>query len=164
MESILNIPHGLVFWTVINFGIFLFLLIKFGGKGIVKAINAREQSIQHAIDSADAANRNAMKLLVESQDKLDNTQAQVAEMMAKGREQADLHIKKATEEAEAVKKSKIQDALKEIERTKEAALVQLRSEVADLVVQATEQILMEKLDGAKDKKLINDFIDKLPNN
>lgn len=164
MDSILNIPHGLVFWTVINFGIFLFLLIKFGGKGIVNAIKAREESIQHAIDSADAANKNAQKLLVESQEKLDNTQAQVAEMISKGREQAEMHIKKAAEEAEKVKKAKIQDALKEIERSKEAALVQLRSEVADLVVQATEKILMEKLDANKDKKIIDDFIDQLPNN
>jgi len=164
MDSILNIPHGLVFWTIINFGIFLFLLLKFGGKGIVNAIKAREESIQNAIDSAEEINKKAIKLLEESQLKLDNAQSQVAEMMAKGREQAEINIKKASDEAEKIKQAKIQDAVKEIERSKEAALTQLRSEVADLVVQATEKILLEKLDSAKDKRIIDDFINKLPNN
>lgn len=164
MDSILNVPHGLMFWTAVNFGIFLFLVIKFGGKSIVEAINNRELNIQNAIDSAKDAERVAKELLAKSQEQFDNAQQTINELLSKGREQADVQINRATIEAEKIKKSKVEDALKEIERSKEQALFQLRTEVADMVVSATEKILNEKLDKEKDFKLVENYIQQLNKN
>jgi F-type H+-transporting ATPase subunit b len=164
MDSILNIPHGLMFWTVVNFGIFLFIVLKFGGKSIVNAINQREQNIQNAIDSANNAEQAARELMAQSQLQFDNAQQQINDMLNKGREQAEIQLRKATEEAENVKKSKVDEALKEIERSKDTALQQLRSEVAELVVNATEKILGEKLDKERDYKLVENYIQQLNKN
>ncbi|MDT3738528.1 MAG: F0F1 ATP synthase subunit B [Candidatus Kapabacteria bacterium] len=161
MDSILNIPHGLMFWTLVNFGIFLLLILKFGGKAIVTAINQREQNIQTAIDSAKEAERASRELLAQSQSQFDNAQQQINEMLSKGREQAEIQLRRATEEAENVKKEKVQDAVREIERSKQQALIQLRTEVADLVVNATEKLLSEKLDKEKDFKLVENYIQQL---
>lgn len=164
MDSLLNLPHGLMFWTIVNFGIFLFLVIKFGGKGIIKAIQERENSIQQAINSAEEANRNAQQLLKESKEKIDNAQLEVAQILQKGREQADAFLKKTYEDAEKVKQAKLDEALKEIERSKEKALSQLRNEVAELIVNATQKIINEKLDKEKDLKLVENYLHKLPKN
>lgn len=161
MDSILNIPHGLMFWTIVNFGIFLLLVLKFGGKAIVTAINQREQNIQTAIDSAKEAERASRELLAQSQSQFDNAQQQINEMLSKGREQAEIQLRRATDEAENVKKTKVQDAIKEIERSKQQALIQLRTEVADLVVNATEKLLSEKLDKEKDFKLVENYVQQL---
>jgi F-type H+-transporting ATPase subunit b len=161
MDSILNIPHGLMFWTLVNFGIFLLLILKFGGKAIVTAINQREQNIQTAIDSAKEAERASRELLAQSQSQFDNAQQQINEMLSKGREQAEIQLRRSTEEAENVKKEKVQDAVREIERSKQQALIQLRTEVADLVVNATEKLLSEKLDKEKDFKLVENYIQQL---
>ena len=161
MDSILNIPHGLMFWTLVNFGIFLLLILKFGGKAIVTAINQREQNIQTAIDSAKEAERASRELLAQSQSQFDNAQQQINEMLSKGREQAEIQLRRATEEAENVKKEKVQDAVREIERSKQQALIQLRTVVADLVVNATEKLLSEKLDKEKDFKLVENYIQQL---
>ena len=161
MDSILNIPHGLMFWTLVNFGIFLLLILKFGGKAIVTAINQREQNIQTAIDSAKEAERASRELLAQNQSQFDNAQQQINEMLSKGREQAEIQLRRATEEAENVKKEKVQDAVREIERSKQQALIQLRTEVADLVVNATEKLLSEKLDKEKDFKLVENYIQQL---
>ena len=161
MDSILNIPHGLMFWTLVNFGIFLLLILKFGGNAIVTAINQREQNIQTAIDSAKEAERASRELLAQSQSQFDNAQQQINEMLSKGREQAEIQLRRATEEAENVKKEKVQDAVREIERSKQQALIQLRTEVADLVVNATEKLLSEKLDKEKDFKLVENYIQQL---
>ena len=164
MDSILNIPHGLMFWTLVNFGIFFLLVLKFGGKSIVNAINQRESNIQNAIDAAKDAERTAKELLAKSQEQFDNTQQQINELLIKGREQADLQLSRAVQEAENMKKTKVQDALKEIERSKNQALKQLRTEVADMVVSATEKILNEKLDKEKDFKLVENYIQQLNKN
>lgn len=164
MDSLLNLPHGLMFWTIINFGIFLFLVIKFGGKGIIKALNERENNINQAIANAENANREAQKLLNESKEKIENAQQEVALILAKGREQSEAIIRKTSEDAEKVKQQKIEEAIKEIERNKDIALSQLRSEVADLVVNATEKIISVKLNKDQDLRLVEDYIEKLPKN
>ena len=153
-----------MFWTIINFGIFLFLIIKFGGKGIINALNERENSINKAIADAETANREALKLLNESKEKIENAQQEVALILAKGREQSEAIIRKTTEDAEKVKQAKLEEAIREIERNKEIALTQLRTEVADLVVNATEKIISVKLNKEQDFSLIQNSIDKLPKN
>lgn len=164
MDSILNIPHGLMFWTVVNFGIFLFIVIKFGGKSIVNAINTREQNIQNSMDAAKEAERTAKELLAKSQEQFDNAQQTINELLNKGREQAEIQLNRATSEAEKIKKAKVEDALKEIERSKEQALMQLRTEVADMVISATEKLLNDKLDKEKDFKLVENYIQQLNKN
>ena len=160
----MDIEPGLVIWTLVNFGIFLFLLLKFGTKPIVNALNGREEAIRNSIEGAEKANADAKKLMIESQKKLDQAQQEMAEIIAKGREQAEKHIRKASEEAERVKRAKVIDATREIEQSKNKALVELRNEVADMVVIATEKIIGEAVDKKKHYNLIQSSIEKLPNN
>lgn len=164
MKDLLNINPGLAIWTVINFLLFLFIFIKFAGKSIVNGLNSREDHINGQISAAEKANQDAQRILAESQKNLDEAQQQVAEIVAKGREQAEAQIRKATEEADAVKRAKVAEAQREIERSKDAALKELRNEVTNLVIESTEKILHEKLDRDKDLKLVESFIDKIPNN
>lgn len=164
MDSILNVPHGLMFWTIVNFSIFLFIVIKFGGKAIVNAINQRETDIQNSIDAAKSAEETARELMSKSQVQFDNAQSQINELLSKGREQADAQIRRASEEAENVKKAKVEEALKEIEKSKEQALQQLKTEVAELVIIATEKVINEKLDKEKDYKLVENYIHQLNKN
>jgi len=50
----------------------------------------------------------------------------------------------------------------EIEKEKESALVELRGEVADLVITAAKKVIGESLDESKHKALIEDYINKMP--
>jgi F-type H+-transporting ATPase subunit b len=52
----------------------------------------------------------------------------------------------------------------EIAREKQSALDSLRTEVADLAVQAAEKILRENLDADRQKKIVSDFLSDLSNN
>ena len=53
MESIMNIDPGLIVWTLVNFGIFLFILLKLGTKPIINALNSRETGIRESIEGAE---------------------------------------------------------------------------------------------------------------
>jgi F-type H+-transporting ATPase subunit b len=164
MDNVMNVDPGLVIWTLINFGIFLFILLKLGTKPIIKALNSREDGIKNSIEEAEKANAEAKNLLAESQKKLDKAQQEMAEIIAKGREQAELHIRKAAEEAEKVKRQKVEEAAREMDQSKDKALLELRSEVADMVIIATKKIIGETVDKDKHYKLIQSSIEKLPNN
>lgn len=164
MDALLSIKPGLLIWSLVNFLIFLFLLIKFGGKGIVNALNKREETINNQYAEASKANEKAMEILKESQAKIDQAQQEVAQIITKGREQAENQVRRAAEEADHVKREKIEEAAREIERSKDAAIKELRNEVASLVVSAAEKMLEEKLDKDKDYKLIENYLEKLPKN
>lgn len=167
MGNILDVNFGLVFWTLLNFLIFFLLLWKFGTKPIANGLKAREDSIRSNIDGAAKANEEATKLLNESQSKISQAQSEANEIIQSGKKQVEVIISKAKEEAEIVKSQKIKDVVKEIEISKENAINELRSEVADLVIVATEKILDEKIDKNKDSKLIESAIanfDKFNNN
>ncbi len=164
MENLLNISPGLMIWTLFNFFIVLFIVVKFGVKPIVNGLNSRENRIKEAITNAEEANRKAEELLKESQEKLRNAQAEMSAIIQKGREQAEEIVRKAGEDADKVKKQKVEEAVKEIERSKDSAIQELRKEVAGLVVSATEKLLGETLDKEKHYKLVETYIEKLPKN
>jgi len=164
MESVLNISPGLMIWTLLNFFILLFLIIKFAVKPIVKAIRSREESIRLSIENAQKTNLESQQILQESKDKLRNAQNEMAEIIQKGRQQSEELIRKAVEEAERVKRVRINEAAAEIERSKNLAIAELRSEVADLVVQATSKLLGEIVDKEKHQQIIQSYIDKLQKN
>lgn len=161
MGNILDVNFGLVFWTLVNFLIFLFLLLKFGTKPIANALKTREDKINESIHSAEKANEEAKAILAESQKKISEAQIQANDIITKGKTQVDQIISKAKEEADAVRNQRIADAAKEIDRYKENAIIELRTEVADLVIKATEKVLDEKLDPSKDMKLVEASINSI---
>jgi F-type H+-transporting ATPase subunit b len=160
----MNVSPGLIIWTIFNFLIFLFLLLKFGTKPMVNALHKRESTIKESLENAEKANIEAKKILKESQEKLNSAQVEINEMINKGKMLSDDLLRKANEEAEKIKKEKVEEAKREIERSKEIALKQLRSEVADLVVIATDKIIGEKLNSEKDYKLVESYIEQIPKN
>lgn len=164
MDSILDVSPGLIFWTFVNFSIFFFLILKFAAKPIAKGLKARSESIQNNIDNAAKANEEAKRILAESQEKLNSAQQEMAKIVSTGRTQAEELIRKATDEADKVKHVKVEEAKTEIERSKAAAIKELRTEVAGLVVMATEKIIGETLDKEKHHKLVESYIEKLPQN
>jgi F-type H+-transporting ATPase subunit b len=69
-------------------------------------------------------------------------------------------VLKAKQQAE----QELKQAAAEIQRNVDAARLQLRSEIADLAIKATEKILEETLDERRQKKLADSVMNKLPKN
>lgn len=164
MDALLSINPGTIIWTLINFSILLFILAKFAFPAISKSIKEREEGITNAIQAANDANIKAQELLKDSQKQIDNAHLEVKEIIANSRKQAEQIVAKAGLEAEQVKKAKIEETLREIERSKDQALSELRTELASLIVLATEKVLGEKLNNDDHLKLVQNYIEKLPRN
>ncbi len=164
MDRLVSLNPGLLFWTVFNFLIFLFLLLKFGLKPMMKSLKSREDSITNSLSSADEANKKAQAILVEVQAKLTETSKEVNSMIAKGRDQANEIISQAKVEAGKIHQEKMEAALKEIKSAQDAAFTSLKNEIADMVIIATEKVLQTKINPEVDNELIVKSIEQISNN
>ncbi len=162
MGGILDISPGLMFWTLVNFGIFFFLLSKFGWKPMINALQQREQSINEMILRAERAHQEAQKLLEENKKKLAEARQQMMEIVRKGEAQAQAMIEAAMQEAEKMKQKKVEEALRQIEQEKKAALQELRRQAADLVVVTTEKILKDVMTPEMKQKITSAVVEELP--
>jgi len=164
MEKLLSLDPGLMIWSIVNFLIFLFLLVKFAYKPIQKAISTREQSLNDAIKNADEANKRANEMLAETERKFADATKEMNQLIERGKQSANEIIQKAKDEAEKIRQEKIEQSVKEIELAQEKAFKDLKKEIGNIVVLATEKLLEEKLNPEKDYKLIEGYIQKLSKN
>lgn len=164
LPGFLQVNPGLIIWTLINFGIFAFIVAKFAWKPMMQGLAAREHSINDAITSAEKANTEAQAILRESKEKIAGAQQEMMNIVRDGKTQAEALIRKASEEAEHVKNTKITEASREIERQKDEAIKELRAEVATLVVGATEKLLARKMDGDDHARLVDGYVNELSKN
>jgi F-type H+-transporting ATPase subunit b len=81
-----------------------------------------------------------------------------------GKAQAEAMVRKAGDDAEAVKQQKLVESQREIERQKDEAIKQLRAEVATLVVDATEKLLGRNLQGDDHKRIVEGYVNELSKN
>ena len=150
---------GLIFWQVVIFLLLVVLLGMFAWRPILDSLKIREESIEEALRSADEAREEMSKL-----------QADNEKLLAQAREERDVLLKEAAkiagqlkdEAKEAAKKitSKlIEDAKASIVSEKEAALKEVRNQVAELSVEIAEKLIRKSLgDERSQKTLVDEFL------
>ena len=153
---------GLVFWMVLSFSVILFILKKFAWKPILKALKERENTIDTALKSADKA-REEMEHLKADNEKIIKEAKNVRDNLLKeARQVKDKIISEAKQKANSEANIIIADAKRQIENEKEAALDEIKNQIAGFSVEIAEKILKKKLEKTKDQKdLINELIDEI---
>ncbi len=153
---------GLSIWefifTIFNFCLLLFLLKKFLYKPIMKMLDDRKASINEALDAAEAARLEA----AQSEENIRNE-------IAKARTEADAIIADAKKRGEEVKneivnaakleaKSITDAAAAQIEKEKAQAIHDLKTQIADIAILATEKLLTQNLTPQQEKILMDNYI------
>ncbi len=159
--GIYDMNTGLSFWTLVVFGILVFILGKFAWGPILGAVEAREQGIQSALDEAAARNAEAAKLLAEHKEQLADARRQSSELIAEGKVAGDSLRKEIEEKARAEAQAIIDRARAEIEREKDQAVQEIRKESVDLALAAASRLMDEKLDQAADRQLVERYLTEL---
>src|SRR5215212_9813561 len=141
---------SLIFWEVIAFFILLFLLVRYVYPPIREQILERQSQIERAIDEAEKTRAEARELLAEYR-------RQIEEARGEGRQ----ILEEARKQAEAQRERIKREAREEIDRERESALREIRREVADMVVQASEQVIGRSIDRDEHERLISQALDDL---
>ena len=136
---------GLFFWQTIIFILLIFLLKKFAWKPILDAVNEREEGIKNALLSAEKAKEEMASLQSDNEETLKKARSERDSLLKEAREIKQQLIDEAKNEAKNEAKKIISQAQETIQNEKNAAIVDLKNQVASLSIDIAEKVLKEKL-------------------
>jgi F-type H+-transporting ATPase subunit b len=152
---------GLMIWTLLVFIISMALLAKFAFPAIRNALDRRQKAIEDSIDTAERTREEADKLLAEYRERLRDARAQAEEIVTRARAAAQEHEREAVEAARERGAQLVEQSKHDIELATQRALAEIRNEVTNLTILATEKVTRKVLDTADQRRLVEDALAEL---
>ncbi len=141
-------------FQLLTFVLIFLLLKKFAFKSILEALEDRRQKIDEGLKLAEDMGKRETELNEQVERTMSKARSEAESVIAKSHEEAGAIVAEATAKANkrAEEIAAEQQGRFELEVAK--ARTELKKEVLGLVVDATETVLEEKLDDARDRKLV----------
>jgi F-type H+-transporting ATPase subunit b len=149
---------GLMFWTLLAFGVTMYVLSKVAFPRIGEALERRANAIKQNIEEAEKQRREADELLAEYRQRLKEAREQAEDIQARARKAAETLERNAAEEGKQKREELVAAARKDIEAETRRSLERIRKEVADLTVLATEKVTRMALDEEDQKRLVDEAL------
>ena len=144
--------------NVVAFIVLFIVMAKFAFPPITKMLDERANKIRESLDKAEETRVEAERLLDEYKVQMAEARAEATQVIEQGRKVAESMkteiLAKAREEAEGEKVK----ALAAIKAEKEAAMAELKGEVADLSVAVAGKILGSSITKADHEALIDKYL------
>jgi F-type H+-transporting ATPase subunit b len=152
---------GLMIWTLISFGITVYILNKLAFPRIAEALDKRRKAIEESIDAAERTKREADELLEEYRARLREARGQAEDIVVRARKAAD-NLQDESKQAAVKQREELLDATRrDIEAETRRALDEIRREVANLTVVATEKVTRKSLTPEDHKELIEEALQEV---
>ena len=153
---------GTIFWMLIIFSIALFILRKFAWKPILNALKDREQSISSALNSAEEAKKEVANLKADNERIIIEAKQEKNIILKEAREMKDKIVAEAREKAAAEAAKSVELAKQQIQAEKDAAINDLKKQVAELSVMIAEKVIRKELNNkAEQEKMVNGLVDEI---
>ena len=162
LPSILTPDLGLLFWMLLAFLVVFVVLAKFGFPAITQMVEERKQYIDDSLRKAHEASERLENIKQESEAILQEAREKQAMMLKEAAETRDNIVETAQQKAREEGARLLNEAKAEIEQEKQAAIADIRKQVATLSVEIAERILKENLKSDKAQmNLINRMLDEV---
>jgi F-type H+-transporting ATPase subunit b len=152
---------GLMVWTLLVFGATMVLLGKLAFPRISEALERRQRVIEDSLETAESTRIEAEKLLAEYRERLSEARAQADEIIQRARQVAEAREHEAKERGHELVTEAAQRAQRDIEAATKRALDDLRKEVVELTILATEKVTRKALDDSDQKRLVEEALAEL---
>ena len=152
---------GLMIWTLLVFGISLYVLAKLAFPRIAEALDKRQKAIEDSIATSERVRAEAEKLLEEYRERLAEARGQADDIVARARKTAEAHENEVLAEAKGKREEMMEQTRRDIEAETRRAIQEIRKEVADLTVAATEKVTRKSLTDADQKRLVEEALAEL---
>ena len=149
---------GLMIWTLLVFGITMYVLSRVAFPRIQEALDKRANQIRDSIDEAEKTREEAKSILEEYRGRLKEAREQADEIIARARKTAETTTAEATEQGREKREELLAAARRDIEAETRRSLERIRKEVADLTVLTTEKVTRKTLDSDDQKRLIQEAL------
>jgi F-type H+-transporting ATPase subunit b len=152
---------GLMIWTLVVFAISMWVLAKFAFPRIADALDKRQRAIEESIDTAERTKAQADELLAEYRERLAEARTQADEIVARARRTGEHQEAEALADARRKREEMMEQTRREIQTETNRAISEIRSQVADLTVLATEKVTRKSLTGDDQRRLVQDAVSEL---
>ena len=154
MENLLKPDFGVLFLTVCNFLLLVYLLKKFAWGPVIGALEKREQQIESDKQTAADARKTAEELKKELDERLAQISSEAAQKMAAavktGETQKEQLLAQAKEQAQRL----VEQATVQIQAEKEKALADVRAEIASISLLAASRVIEQDLKDDNADKIV----------
>ena len=152
---------GLMIWTLIAFGIALFLLQRLAFPRIGEFLDRRSKAIEESIDAAERTRVEADQLLEEYRARLREAREQAEDIVSRARKAADRVQEEQLAQAKESREELMERTRRDIEAETRRALEEIRAEVANLTVLATEKLARKSLDDDDHRRLVEEALQEI---
>jgi F-type H+-transporting ATPase subunit b len=152
---------GLMVWTLLLFGISMWILWKLAFPRISEALERRQHAIEESIEHAEKLRREADQLLEQYRERLSEARRQAQEIVDRARRAAEAHEREATEHAQQRREQMMEQTKRDIEAETRRAIQEIRREVADLTVLATEKVTRKTLTEEDQRRLVEETLKEI---
>lgn len=153
---------GLLFWMTVIFGLVLFILAKFGFPLITGMVEKRNKRINDSLEAARTAEQAIAHLKEEQERIITETRTEQNRLMQEAAAERDRMIAQAQDQARAEAQKIMEDAKERISQEKEAAMKELRNEVAKMSISIAEKVVRKDLaSDAAQKDLVDKLLDEI---
>lgn len=161
MEKLIEqFSFGLFFWQLLLFVGLVLLLKKFAWKPILNSLNEREEGIKNALDSAEQAKKDMQNLQADNEKLAKEAREERDALLKEAREIKEKMISDAKEEAKKAADKLIENAQASIEQEKQAAITEIKHQVAELSIGIAETVIKKELASKEDQlKLVEGMLE-----
>jgi len=152
---------GLMLWTLAAFGLTLFVLKKLAFPKIAEALDKRQRAIEESIDTAAQTKKEADALLAEYRERLHDARGQAEEIVARARKAGEVHERESLDKAKAQREELMEQTRRDIEGETRRAIQEIRNEVANLTVMATEKVTRKTLTEEDQRRLVEEALEEV---
>lgn len=152
---------GLMIWTLLSFGAALLLLRKLAFPQLADFLDRRRQSIADEIEESERLRAESDKVLAEYRARLAEARQQAEDIVVRARKAGEATEEQARNEAKAYRDQLLESTRRDIESETRRALDEIRKEVANLTITATEKVTRKTLDSDDHRRLIEDALSEV---
>jgi F-type H+-transporting ATPase subunit b len=159
----MELDYGQIVTQILGFIIVLWIMKRFAWKPLLRILDERTERVQSDLGEAEKQRLDMEKLREQYEEKLKDIDSEARARLQEAVRNAQRIASEIKEDARGDVKEMLGRARDEIERDRAEALVQLRKEVVEIAIKASEKVVRESMDAARHRKIVAEFIKDLDN-
>ena len=145
----------------INFAVVLLVLWKWAYKPIIKLLDQRSEKIEKSVKDAEEIDRRLLDLEKEQKEVIQKAKKEASAILEKAQVDADLRKKDLIAKAKGEVENVVYQGKEQLKTEKEAMLNDLKKEIVELAVLASQKILEGEMDEKKSQKIAESVVKEI---
>ena len=159
--GLLQPESGLLFWMLLSFIVVFMILAKYGFPVITKMVEERRVFVEKSLEAAKEAKAQLDNIKTESEALLQQAREDQMKILNEAAAAKERIISEAKGQAQAEAQKQLEEAKRQIR--KEAAVREVRSQIAMLSVDIAEKVIRNKLDNTPAQmSMIDRLLEEMP--